>query len=174
MIKKALITAAGADQRKLPMQTLVDRNGTRRSVLEMLIDEARMAGIEEIGVVTYPGDSEVYADLVAGDSHVHFIEQINPQGYGHAIICGASFIGNDFFLHMVGDHLYVNRTTIPCARHLVEVARENHCSVSAVISTRENLIPHFGTIGGKRLHGCILTVDFNWYGNIVPHWLPSM
>lgn len=29
-IKKALITAAGADQRKLAMQSLVDRDGEKR------------------------------------------------------------------------------------------------------------------------------------------------
>ena len=51
-IKKALITAAGADQRKLAMQTLVDRDGNRKTVLEILIEECRQAGIEEIGVIS--------------------------------------------------------------------------------------------------------------------------
>ena len=58
-IKKALITAAGADQRKLPIQTLVDREGNRRTVLEILIEEVRQAGIEEIGVVIHPGDLNI-------------------------------------------------------------------------------------------------------------------
>ena len=49
-IKKALITSAGADQRKLAMQTLVDRNGYHKTLLEILINEAKEAGIEEIGV----------------------------------------------------------------------------------------------------------------------------
>ena len=48
-IKKALITAAGADQRKLAMQTLVDRDWNRKTVLEILIGEARLAGVERIG-----------------------------------------------------------------------------------------------------------------------------
>jgi UTP--glucose-1-phosphate uridylyltransferase len=48
-IKKALITAAGADQRKLAMQTLVDRDGIQKTVLEILIGEARLAGVERIG-----------------------------------------------------------------------------------------------------------------------------
>ena len=39
-----------------------------------------------------------------------------------------------------------------CANHLTEIAKQNKCSVSAVTSTRENLIPNFGTIGGKRVH----------------------
>jgi hypothetical protein len=70
MIKKALITAAGADQYNLAMQTLVDCNGARKSVLEMLIEEARQAGIEEIAVVIHPGDLDVYSDLIAGDRQI--------------------------------------------------------------------------------------------------------
>lgn len=151
-IKKALITAAGADQRKLAMQTLVDRDGNRKTVLEILVEEARQAGIEEIGVVIYPGDLDVYSEIVAYDPHIRFIQQDKQLGYGYAVLCGASFIGNDYFLHLVGDHMYVNRTAIPCAKQLTEIAKQNSCSVSAVTPTRENLIPNYGTIGGKRIH----------------------
>jgi UTP--glucose-1-phosphate uridylyltransferase len=152
LIKKAIITSAGADQRKLAMQTLVDRNGHPKTVLEILISEAKDAGIEEIGVVIHPDDQEVYSRMMADDPQIHFIPQEKQLGYGYAILCSASFIGNDYFLHLVGDHLYVNRTSIPCAKHLVEVAIQNSCSVSAVTPTRENLIPNYGTIGGKRIH----------------------
>jgi len=151
-IKKALITTAGVDQRKLPIQTLVDREGNRKTVLEILIDEVRQAGVEEIGVVIHPGDINVYSEIVAGDQQIHFIEQDKQLGYGYAVLCGASFIRDEYFLHLVGDHLYVNRTNVLCANHLTEVAKQNKCSVSAVTSTRENLIPNFGTIGGKRVH----------------------
>jgi len=150
-IKKALITSAGEDQRKLALQTLVDRDGNRKTVLEILIDEVRQAGIEEIGVIIHPGDLEVYTDIVKNDPQIHFIQQDKPLGYGYAILRGAEFIGNDYFLHLVGDHLHVNRTNIPCARHLTDIARQNNCSVSAVTPTRENLIPNYGTVGGKRI-----------------------
>jgi len=151
-LKKALITAAGADQRKLAMQTLVDRDGIRKTVLEILIEEARQAGIEDIGVVIHPGDLEIYSEIVAGDQQIHFIQQEKTLGYGYAVLCGSLFIGNDYFLHLVGDHLHVNRTNVHCAKHLTEIAKQNNCSVSAVTPTRENLIPIYGTIGGKRLH----------------------
>ena len=36
-ITKALITAAGPSQRNLALQTLVDKDGIRKSVLEILI-----------------------------------------------------------------------------------------------------------------------------------------
>lgn len=151
-IKKALITAAGPDQRKLAMQTLVDRDGDRKTVLEILIKEARQAGIEDIAVVIHPGDLKVYTDLVEDDQQIQFIQQDQSLGYGYAVLCGASFVGDDYFLHLVGDHLHVNRTDIPCAKHLTDVARQHKCSVSAVTPTRENLIPNYGTIGGKRIH----------------------
>lgn len=151
-VKKALITTAGIDQRKLSMQTLVDREGNNKTVLEILIEEVRLAGIEEIGVVIYPGDMEVYSKMVSGDKKIHFIEQDKQLGYGYAVLCGAPFLGDEYFLHLVGDHLYVNRTEIACASHLVEIAKQNNCSVSAVTPTRENLIPNYGTIGGRRVH----------------------
>ena len=151
-VKKALITAAGPDQRNLALQTLVDRDGTRKTVLEILINEARRAGIEEIGIVIQPTDLDVHKSIVNNDSQIHFILQDKPRGYGYAILCGASFIGNDYFLHLVGDHLYVNRSEKPCAKHLVEIAIKNKSSVSAVTSTRENLIPNYGTVSGHRIH----------------------
>ena len=151
-INKALITSAGADQRKLSMQTLVDREGNRKTVLEILIEEIRQAGIEEIGVVIHPGDLKVCSEMVAGDPHIHFIEQDRQLGYGYAVLCGESFIGNEYFLHLVGDHLYVNRTEVNCAVHLTDIAKQYKCSVSAVAPTRENLISNYGTVGGKRVN----------------------
>jgi UTP--glucose-1-phosphate uridylyltransferase len=151
-VKKALITAAGPDQRNLALQTLVDRDGIRKTVLEILISEARQAGIEEIGIVVQPADIDAYSNMVNNDSQIHFIAQDKASGYGYAVLCGADFIGNDYFLHLVGDHLYVNRSTKACAKHLLEIAVQNKCSVSAVTSTRENLIPNYGTVGAKRIH----------------------
>ena len=151
-VKKALITAAGPDQRNLALQTLVDRDGIRKTVLEILISEARQAGIEEIGIVVQPADIDAYSNMVNNDSQIHFIAQDKARGYGYAVLCGADFIGNDYFLHLVGDHLYVNRSTKACAKHLLEIAVQNKCSVSAVTSTRENLIPNYGTVGAKRIH----------------------
>lgn len=151
-IKKVLITAAGVDQRKLILQTLVDQSGSRKTVLEILIEEVRQAGIDEIGVIVHPNDLNIFIDSFAGDKQIHFIPQNQPKGYGHAILCGASFIGNDYFLHLVGDHLHVSRSTIPCAKHLIETAEQNNCSVSSVTQTRESMIPNFGTIGGSRIH----------------------
>ncbi len=153
-VKKAVITAAGPDQRKLPIQPLIDRDGNKKSVLEILIEEVIQAGIDEVCVVVHPGDEATYNQVIGQLSdHVSFIHQKKPMGYGHALFSAETFTGKDYFLHLVGDHLYVNRSDIRCARHLVETAEKQECSVSAVQATRESFIPHYGVVGGSRLQG---------------------
>ena len=60
-IKKAVITAAGKNQRTLPLQTLVDRDGTAKTALRIIIEEIHSAGIEQVCVVVCPGDQAAYA-----------------------------------------------------------------------------------------------------------------
>ncbi len=153
-IRKAVITAAGPNQRSLPLQTLVDRDGVEKPVLRILVEEALRAGVEEIAIVVCPGDETPYS-RVAGDyaSRLHFVPQPEPLGYGHAIQCARGFVGRDPFLHLVGDHLYISRTEKSCAAQLVEVAEAQSCAVSAVQATRENLLPRYGAAGGQRVAG---------------------
>lgn len=155
-VKKAVITAAGRRQRTLPLQTLIDRDSVEKSVLNILIDEVVRAGIQEICVVVRPGDESAYAE-VAGDhaGRLSFVPQTESLGYGHAIYCARHFTGDDPFLHLVGDHLYVSRGEKSCAQQLVEVAEAHACTVSAVQATRESLLPYYGTVGGRRLPGAL-------------------
>jgi UTP--glucose-1-phosphate uridylyltransferase len=153
-IKKAVITAAGRNQRTLPVQTLIDRDGEQKSVLCILIQEVLSAGIEEIAVVVAPGDDVPYADVVGNHAgQLRFITQEVPLGYGHAVYCAHEFTGDDPFLHLVGDHLYVSSNEQRCADKLVQVARAQACAVSAVQATRENLLPYYGTVGAQRVPG---------------------
>ena len=69
-ITKAVITAAGPRQRRLPLQMVVDRDGAEKSVLGIQIAEAVRAQVEEICVVVFPGDEAVYAQ-VAGEQPVN-------------------------------------------------------------------------------------------------------
>jgi len=152
--KKAVITAAGKNQRTLPLQTLVDRDGTSRSALAILAEEITSAGIEEIAVIICPGDESAYA-AAAGPraSHMRFIEQTQASGYAHAVHCAADFTGDDPFLLMVGDHLYLSRTETSCAAQLLATASLENCAVSAVQATHESKLPLYGAIGGRRILG---------------------
>lgn len=153
-ITKAVITAAGANQRTLPLQTLIDRDGVEKSVLNIIIEETLHAGIDEICVVVQPGDEDSYRS-VAGDhaGRLAFAPQKEPLGHGHAVYCAQEFVNDEPFLHLVGDHLYVNHGDKRCAQLLVEMAEAEACAVSAVQATRESLLPYFGAIGARRIAG---------------------
>jgi UTP--glucose-1-phosphate uridylyltransferase len=133
---------------------LIDRDGTEKSVLSILVEEALSAGIDEVAVVIAPGDENAYSEVVREHlGYVHFVPQTKPLGYGHAVYCAAEFIEQEPFLHLVGDHLYVSRVDRTCAAQLVQVAEAEACSVSGVQATRETLLPYYGTVGGQRMPG---------------------
>jgi len=153
-ITKAVITAAARNQRTLPLQTLVDRDGDQKPLLNIIVEEAIGAGIEDICVVVAPGDEDAYRQAAGGHAgRLSFIAQNEPRGYGHAVSCAREFVGEESFLHMIGDHVYISGNTKSCAEQIIEVARRESCAVSGVQPTRENLLPYFGAVGGQRLKG---------------------
>jgi UTP--glucose-1-phosphate uridylyltransferase len=122
-IQKAVVTAAAPNQRTLPLQSVIDRDGAEKTVLRIIIDEIRRAGVDQIAVVISPGDEAVYA-RAAGDPSIRFIQQVKPAGYANALYSAMPFTAGDPFLHLVGDHLYVSRNGVDSARDLVRVATE--------------------------------------------------
>jgi UTP--glucose-1-phosphate uridylyltransferase len=125
-IRKAVITAAGELHSRLPLQTLVDREGEIRPALRLSLDEIVAAGIEEIAIIVRPGHSGPYQSA-AGPHASRLV----------------------FF---VSDHLYLSRTDVSCASQLIAAATRHQCSVSAIQPTRESEILFFGTVGGTPLH----------------------
>jgi UTP--glucose-1-phosphate uridylyltransferase len=149
-IRKAVITAAGRNQNRLPLQTLVDRDGQQKSAWQIILEEALSTGVEELCVVVGPGDEEPFRQA-AGPiaARLRFAVQPEPLGYGHALHCARAWVGDEPFLHLVSDHLYLSRDNRRCAQQLVEMAVTESCSVSAVQATRESQLPYYGTVGGK-------------------------
>jgi UTP--glucose-1-phosphate uridylyltransferase len=183
-ISKAVITAAGRGARQYPasdtvqkaMLPLVDRDGLTKPLLQIIAEEALESGIEEICVVSAPGDEAVYRRhfrsyaenlwssfkgvgwaeeqarrLVDLERRLSFAVQPEPEGYGHAVWCAQRFVAGQPFLLLLGDHLYISRESRRCARQLLDLAAAEDCAVSAVQATREHLIHHYGTLTGKRL-----------------------
>jgi len=184
-ITKAVITAAGRGARQYPafdtvqkaMLPLVDRDGLTKPILQIIAEEALESGIEEICVVTAPGDEVHYrrhfgtfagnlrsaypgvewAEEQAGRmddlaQRLRFAVQDEPLGYGHAVWGARDFVAGQSFLLLLGDHLYATREERRFARQLIDLAVAEQCSVSAVQSTREHLINQYGTISGRRMH----------------------
>jgi UTP--glucose-1-phosphate uridylyltransferase len=153
-IRRAVITAAGRNQRTLPLQTLIDCDGVQKAALQILVEEALAAGVHEVGVVVAPNDAAAYR-LAAGPhaGRLHFVEQTEPRGFGHAVFQAAPFTAREPFLLLVGDHLYLSGGEGRCAQQLVANARAEACSVSAVQATHESKLPLYGTVGGRLVAG---------------------
>jgi UTP--glucose-1-phosphate uridylyltransferase len=183
-VSKAVITAAGRGARQYPasdtvqkaMLPVVDRDGLTKPVLQIIAEEALESGIEEICVVSAPGDESVYRShfrnyaanlrsafkgvqwaeeqarrLLDLEQRLRFAVQPDPEGYGHAVWCARDFVAGSPFLLLLGDHLYVSGEKRRCARQLIDLADTENCSVSAVQATREHLIHQYGTLTGRRL-----------------------
>jgi UTP--glucose-1-phosphate uridylyltransferase len=153
-VKKAVITAAGPNQHRLPLQRFVDLNGQEKSALQIVVEEVAAAGVEEICVVVRCGDQQAYAEAAGEYARMlAFVEQPQPGGYGEALYRAAHFVGDHPFVHLVSDHLYISAQTRRCAQQLVEVAQAEECPVSAVQATREGALRYYGVVGGRRVAG---------------------
>lgn len=151
-IRQAVLTAAGRSHRTLPLQTFVDRTGAEKKALEIIVAEAVEAGIDEVCVVIAPGDQAAYREAAGAHARrLHFVEQTEPAGYGHALSLARDFVAGRPFLHLVSDHVYLSDTSATCAKQVIEMARAEACTVSAVQATRESMLPYYGTVGGRRV-----------------------
>jgi UTP--glucose-1-phosphate uridylyltransferase len=151
-VRKAVITAAGRNQRGLPLQSLVDRDGAEKKALEIIVEEAIAAGAQDVCVVIAPGDEAAYRDAAGPHgSRLHFVVQPEPTGYAHAVLLAREFTDSQPFLHLVGDHLYLAKTEVRAAKQVVEAAKAERCAVSAVQATRESMLSFYGAVGGRRV-----------------------
>ena len=153
-IRKAVITAAGLDQRRLPLQRFVDYDGTEKTALQIVIEEVVAAGIQEICLVIHPGDGPAYLEAAGQYARLlTLLEQPAPRGYGDALHRAAAFTDGDSFVHLVSDHLYLSGQPRRCAQQLVAVAEAEQCAVSAVQPTRESMLRYYGAVGGLPVPG---------------------
>src|SRR6266550_2553254 len=69
-VRKAVITAAGLGTRQYPasaavqkeMFPIVDRDGLAKPVIQIILEEALQSGVEEICIITQPGEDKPYKD----------------------------------------------------------------------------------------------------------------
>ena len=59
--------------------------------------------------------------LGAFGERLHFAEQHSPEGFGHAVYQAKKFVGDEPFLLLLGDHVYISDIKDRCARQLIKV-----------------------------------------------------
>jgi UTP--glucose-1-phosphate uridylyltransferase len=182
-VRKAVIAAAGRGTRQYPASAavpkplfpLVDRDGVTKPVIQIILEEAVDSGIEEVCLVTPPGEDKLYrayfrrmgddeaaafkgkdAAMLASEKlaslgrRLRFVEQASPEGFGHAVFQAKGFVGDHPFLLLLADHVYVSDSVERCARQAIAVFEEfAPDAVTAVQPTHERELHDYGTIRGR-------------------------
>lgn len=157
----------------LPM---VDRDGVTKPTIQIIIEECLESGIEDVCIVVSPGGAAAFEQHFARLSdaerrvfknkawaleqadalrrmqeRITYVEQPTPEGYGHAVYQAREFVGDEPFLLLLGDHIYIAGGKKRCAEQVIETYNVARCAVSAVQQTPDDKLHLFGTVQGVPL-----------------------
>jgi UTP--glucose-1-phosphate uridylyltransferase len=148
---KAVITAANPQHRNLPVQTLSDSSGQPVPLLSLHLRDLDAAGIQDVALVHHPDDGELYRGAAgAYGARLTLIPQDQPRGFGDAVLRARPFAGEEAFVLLVCDHLFLSRLPEKnCIRQLLDHYTDLQLPVSAVQSTHESQVNRFGVVSGE-------------------------
>jgi len=158
---------------------IVDRDGMIKPIIQIIIEEAVESGIEDICIVVREDEKQTFvkyfnepaspelerriSDLpwAIGESgrllelskRISYVIQKEQEGFGHAVYCAKDWVGDEPFLLLLGDHIYISNSNVRCAHQLINVFRKFGENVCAVMRTPEDMLHLFGTVAGKYLQG---------------------
>ncbi len=108
---KGLLLAGGRGTRLRPLTFTGNKHMlpvANRPILYWGLDHLREAGIEEVGIVLGPLREGIEAGVGDGSGFglkVTYVQQGEPKGLAHAILCARDFLGDDPFLMYLGDNM---------------------------------------------------------------------
>ena len=180
-IRKAVIPAAGFGTRVYPASSAVKKelfpvvgpDGICRAAIHYSVAELAAAGVEDICIVTRPGDDADFRDYFSAPSHelvaklkpehepiseeldslgglIRFAFQETQEGYGHAVYCSREFVGDEPFLLLLGDHVFRSTCGASCCEQMIAAQERCRASVTAVNRAPEADLRFFGAIAGER------------------------
>ncbi|HOX85417.1 MAG TPA: sugar phosphate nucleotidyltransferase [bacterium] len=155
---------------------LVDRDGITKPTIQIIAEQALQSGIEQICIVVQPGGEKQFRShfvgLGADEKHlfankkwglkqsdlldqlhdsITYLPQTQQEGYGHAVYCAREWVGDEPFLLMLGDHVYISASQLSCTQQLLQAFSRYQKSVYAIKQTPAELIYLFGTVTGERI-----------------------
>ena len=179
-LRKAVIPAAGFGTRLFPATKgikkeffpIVDQDGRAKPVIQIIVEEAIGAGIEEVGIVVQDSDRSLFEDffqkppapklwrklkpqqqeyslyLQQLGERITFLTQDVQEGFGHGVFCAQSWVGSEPFLLLLGDHIYTSFGEESCAQQILGVYQQVGKSVLGVRVTPSEEICHYGCVKG--------------------------
>ena len=182
-IRKAVIPVAGLGTRMFPYTKAVPKTFlpvvtpecVAKPVIQLIIEEALSAGVENVALVIQPEDEprfrsyfqtevrpEILVKLPPAIRHevervteigkrLTFIPQHEAKGFGHAVLLAEKWVGNESFLLLLGDHLFRSGGIRSVAGQVVDQFQAFGDSQSVVGIYEETLtrVKHYGTVAGE-------------------------
>ena len=176
MIKKVVIPAAGLGTRFLPftktiakeMLPIIDRPN-----LQYLLEEAKQSGIEEVILIVshskkeitdyFSHNQDLEAKLLSSGKNeeyklvyelgefmkITFVNQPQPTGLGHAILCAKEVVGDEDFAIILGDDLVYSEDK-PAIAQLIEYYEKYDASIIGVQKVAHENTKKYGIIDIKQ------------------------
>ena len=178
-IQKAIIPIAGYGTRLFPatkavpkaLFPIIAQDGLAKPIIQLIIEEALTAGVEEVCLVAQPHQVEPITAYFSGDvpdairekselavqadrlaeigERLQFAIQAEPQGFGHAIYCAKDFAAGKPVMILLGDHLYISETDVSCAKQLADVYTQVGKSVTSLDVCDESELSVNGIVQGS-------------------------
>jgi UTP-glucose-1-phosphate uridylyltransferase/mevalonate kinase len=182
-VRKAVIPVAGLGTRMFPYTKAVPKTflpvvtaeGVTKPVIQVILEEAVSAGIEEIALIIQPEDEARFLAYFQTETRAETLNKLPPQlreeaeklrrlsarityipqkeakGFGHAVLLAEKFVANEPFLLLLGDHLFCSSEPRSVARQVVERFQDFGDAQSVVGICEEKLerTKHYGTVTGE-------------------------
>ena len=179
IVKKAIIPIAGYGTRLFPatkavpkaLFPIIAQDGFAKPIIQLIIEEALTAGVEEVCLVAQPQQVEPIVDYFSGTvaaairekpelvgqadrlseigERLHFAIQAEPKGFGHAIYCARDFAAGEPVIILLGDHLYISESDTSCAKQLAEIYAQVGQSVTSLDLCHESELSLNGIVHGN-------------------------
>ena len=183
-VKKAIIPIAGFATRFLPACKSIPKcmlNIVDKPIIQYLVEEAYESGIEEI-ILIVGRKQEVIRDYFSNDvdlknflkergkekfipdidnmskgMKIHFVEQKEAKGLGHAVYLAKDIIGNEPFAIMYGDVFFYGES--PCLLKLIEKYEELEASIIGVVQVPWEDVSRYGNLDGELIGNNLFKVN---------------
>ncbi len=162
VIPKALLPVPGRDR-------------SLRPAVDWIVREVLDSGVDEVVLIVSPRDGDLirryfdqppevtlsgasgsrilnaWSELKELSKHLRYVYQLEPGGFGHAVLQAFEAVGSQPFVLLLGDHLYRSSSTVPCLRQVLDIGVQFGKGVLGVSRCCESDFSQRGVVGVRPL-----------------------